>query len=136
MVYAEVQSSLVTQLQTVTGLPALQPENTLINRKGQARTPYCRATLLPASSFQRSVGVNGKDEFPGLFQVDLFYPLDAGKTAVNAMADLVVQAFRRNVIALSTSPRQLVIHNAWVEAGISEEPYYNVPVVVRWSVIA
>lgn len=131
MIYATVQAALDAQLQTVTGLPALQLENTLYDTKGKALTPYCRATLLPSEAQPATVGVTGKNEYFGLYQVDLFYPLDKGKASVNAMADLVVAAFARTVLTTGTG-NQVKLRAAWAEAGGQDGQYYRVPVLVRW----
>ena len=131
MIYADVQTTLDTRLQAVVGLPALQLENVVYDTKGKALTPYCRATLLPSEAQPATVGTTGKNEYFGLYQVDLFYPLDKGKAAVNAMADLVVTAFARQVLTTGAS-RQVELRAAWAEAGGQDGPYYRVPVLVRW----
>lgn len=135
MIYAQIQTSLDAVLAAVAGIPAIQLENTLYNAKGRALTPFARTTLLPTQSTQRSVGVSGKNTYGGLFQIDLFYPLDKGKGTPNIMADAVIAAFNRRLI---TTPAgvQLVIQTAWCEAGRADDQYYNLPVVVQWQSIA
>lgn len=134
MIYADLQSALDARLETVVGLPTLQAENTLYNTKGKALTPYVRSTLLPSEAIPATLGSTGKNEYSGLYQIDLFYPLDGGKAAVNAIADLVVAAFART--SLSAGSKQVEVRAAWCEAGSADEQFYKVPVVARWRVQA
>lgn len=127
-IYTTVQTALDARLLTVVGLPQHQAENTLLDTRGKARTPFVRSTLIPSEAVPATVGVTGKNEYSGLYQVDLLYPMDAGKAAVNAMADLVVTAFARQT--LST----IEVRSAWCEVGRQEGQYYIVPVIVRWRV--
>lgn len=135
MIYSEVQTALDTQLQTVVGLPTFQAENTVIDRKGKASTPYCRGTLLPAEAAPATLGNTGQNEYFGRYVVDLFYPLDAGKATVNAMVDLVVTKFARTIIT-TTSGKQVELRAAWCEAGFQDGQYYRVPVITRWRLHA
>lgn len=133
--YAEIQTLLDTRLATVVGLPELQKENMRVNRDGKSKTPLARATLLPNQATQLTVGVNGKNTYSGLYQIDLFYPLDTGTAAVNAMADLVMEKFVRGD-TLTVGGLTVHITISWREAGRRDEPFYAVPVLVQWSTIA
>jgi hypothetical protein len=132
--YAEIQQALDNRLATVTGLPELQTENTRVNRTGKANTPFARGTLLPAQASQLTVGVGGVNTYSGLYQVDLFYPVDTGTTAVNAMADAVMAKFVRGD-TLVVDGVSVHITLSWREVGRRDEPFYAVPVLVRWSTI-
>lgn len=129
MSYATVQDLLDTRLLTVVDLPTLQKENTRnLAVSGQR---YTRSTLLPGRATQTTIGTTGKDIVRGLYQVDLFYPLDGGVFQINSMADSVVAAFPRGT-ALFNGMTIVNIVSAWREAGARVEPYYSIPVVVEW----
>lgn len=132
--YAEIQAALDAQLATVTGLPELQRENTRLNRGGRATTPFTRATFLPGQATQLTVGQNGVNRYSGLYQVDLFYPMDTGAATINAMADSVLAAFPRATVLGDEFKVHCTI--AWREAGRRDEPFYAVPVLVQWTTIA
>lgn len=132
MSYQKIQSLLDTHLQTLSGLPALQLENT--RNIGQTGIPFSRATLLPARATQATVGLQGRDSRTGLYQVDLFYPLDAGISTINTMADSVIDHFPRGLALIDNGLR---VHTlvCWRETGRRIEPFYSIPVVVEWLCI-
>lgn len=132
--YSEIQSALDARLATVTGLPELQTENKRVNRDGKSKTPFARGTLLPNQATQLTVGKNGVNTYSGLYQVDLFYPIDSGVTAANSMADAVMEKFVRGD-TLTVGGITVHITISWREAGRRDEPFYAVPVLVQWSTI-
>lgn len=131
MNYHNIQTLLDARLLTVVDLPPLQKENT--KNIGVTGQNFCRSTLLPARSTAVTVGQNGKDLYQGLYQIDLFYPMDQGTTAINQMADSVIAAFPRTDLFDGI----IIVHclRAWREVGSRVEPFYSVPVVVEWQVI-
>lgn len=129
MSYANLQTALDTHLQTLTGLPTLQTENTRnVGRTGES---FARATLLPARPTQASVGQHGRDLRRGLYQVDLFVPMDGGTASVNALADSVIEHFPRGLV-LTASDTNVAIELAYREVGQRVEQFYMLPVIVVW----
>lgn len=129
-IYASIHTALDTQLQTVVGLPALQLENTA--NVGKTGVAFSRATLIPSRSLPLNVGKNGSTQFSGLYQIDLFYPLNEGTANANAMVDTVVAAFPRGML-LSVSGVITQVETAWREAASRIEQFYSAPVVVQWT---
>lgn len=130
MKYSAIQSLLDAHLATLVGLPKLQLENTKnIAETGKA---FSRAVLLPGRATPRTIGLNGKTEFPGLYQIDLFYPMDKGTATANQMADAVIAHFARGLV-LNDSEVSVKVDIAWREAGSRNEPFYHLPVMVQWS---
>jgi hypothetical protein len=130
MSISTVQTLLNAHLEDLTGLPPTQLENTQnLAVTGEA---FTRATLIPARSSVLSIGVDGRTELRGLYQVDLFVPLNSGTADVNALADLVVQHFPKGARLTDGST---TVHCAlsWREVGRRVEAFYQVPVLVQWS---
>ena len=127
--YDNIRGLLVTQIQTVQGLPQLQNENTRIT---PGALNWCRASLLPAEPNALTVGPNGQNEHQGLLQLDLFYPQDSGTSTPNAMASAVMAALPRGYIAVngSTNVHVRMVHQ---QTAYQLERWYVVPVVVRWA---
>jgi len=132
MTYKNIQAALDGRVSSGTGLPALQLENT--KNIAQSGVPFMRATFLPARSSQLTVGVDGKDLRLGLYQVDVFVPLNQGTSLANEYADVVMSLFPRGVITQSGT--DVHISSVWREAGRRVESFYQVPVMVRWSAIS
>ena len=127
-----VYQALVTQLKTVAGLPTLQLENTVVQAKGS----FMRATLIRSRPEQLTVGASGRDLHGGLFQVDIFVPVNTGTTAANVLADKVIDAFPRG-LAFNLDGVQMYVRIAYREtAGRINDQFHQVPVVVEWQAIA
>lgn len=126
-----IYQALVAQLKTVAGLPTLQLENTVIQPKGA----FTRATLIRARPSQLTVGATGKDLHGGLFQVDIFVPVNTGTTSANALADQIIAAFPRGT-ALVAGSAIVHVRIAYREtAGRMNDQFHQVPVVVEWQAI-
>ena len=132
MSYAAIQSLLDAKLQQLSSLPTLQLENT--RNVGQTGVAFSRATLLPARATQLTVGLNGRDQRTGLYQVDLFYPIDSSTAAINAMADEIIDNFPRGT-ALTDGTVTVHCQLCWRETGRRIEQFYSVPVMIQWSCI-
>ena len=132
MSYATIQDLLVNHLKTLVVLPTLQEENT--RNIGKTGVSFSRATMLHTRPQQASVGINGKDAFSGLFQIDLFVPIDSGTADVNTLADTVVEHFPRG-LTLTLGNVYVHIQLAWRETGSRFETFYNCPVVIQWQCI-
>ena len=125
-----IQRLLNAHLSTLAGLPTVQHENT--QNIGHAGTSFSRATLIPARPSVLTVGVDGRTELRGLYQIDLFVPMNSGAEAVNALADQVIEHFHRG-LRITEGAVTVHVSLSWREAGMRVEQFYQVPVVVQWS---
>jgi hypothetical protein len=130
MNYADVKQQLDTAVGAVSGIPALVLEN-VINRPTSG-TSFTRTTLLPARPNRLTVGVSGRDELFGMYQVDLYYPIGQGSTNALTAADLVVNAFPRTW-SVAVNSDVLRVTQSWVEAGREVNGWYAVSVILQWS---
>lgn len=128
----KVQAALDARLQALTGLPPIQLENT--RYKSVTGQPFTRATLMPAQTSQVSVGVTGRDQLIGLYQIDVVIPSDTGVAPANILADQLVGHFYRG-LSLTQSGVTTHIKKTWRGAGYRVEQFYMVPVSVQWYAI-
>lgn len=129
-IYTAIHAGLDAQLATTPNLPAFNNENSAIYRP-TIGTPYCRATLLPAQPLVGELGVGGRTEFQGLYQVDLFYPINAGTTLAEAMVDAVLSVFPRGTVIMQAGIN-IQVKLAYRLVARSEPPWFIVPVSVSW----
>ena len=133
---AAIQQTLDAQLATVPGLPTFSQENQLAQASGI--TPFCRSTLAPAKSTTIGLGLNPMIQQTGLYQVDLFYPVDYGFNPGRAMADAVISVFKVGFLLMPNGTDQLIIPNpAWSQAGSSyanDGAFWGIPVRVEWVI--
>lgn len=134
MIYEQVHDLLDTHLATLAGVPTIQTENT--RNTAQLNKSFVRTTLLPAKPRAITVGVSGKTEYRGLFQIDIFTKLDAGPKAANALADAIIAHFpSATPLTDAGNTIEIFADHAWRQVSRREEPYYSLPVVIEWRTV-
>jgi hypothetical protein len=132
MTNQEIHQALDTAVAAITGLPPTTTEN--VTGKPVANAPFTRTTMIPARPNRLTVGVTGKDELIGLFQVDLYYPVGSGVTASLTAAESVVTAFPRTW-QTTVSGDVLRVTSSWIEGGRTINSWYAVAVMLSYSSI-
>lgn len=90
-VTADTQIALETRLSTVSGLPSnVAYQNT--GYEPTIGTEWVRPTLLRAPSSM--VDLSGLQAFPGVFQIDVMVPTDAGSNRLNTLLDAIYDHFK------------------------------------------
>lgn len=89
--YTDIRGALVTQLQTVTGLPALAHEG--VPYTPVVGTPFVSYAVVAASARPRTLGTNHLILHEGTFEVSVVYPSEDGIGAAEAMADAIKAKF-------------------------------------------
>lgn len=139
MSYKLIHTSLDTQLQTVTGLPTLQIENT---RKGNDKRTkeWTRSTLLPTKTSIETLGPLGYNKLKGLYQIDIFYPEDASYGDTFDMAELVLAKFiigdnlnGINILNSYMIASQGVPGSISITGNVNVPGYYKAIVMVEWE---
>lgn len=127
MKYAHVQALLDAHLVEMADLPELQLENTRnVGRTGKA---FSRSSMVTTESTRQG----SQTRLAGLYIVDLYYPLDDGKPALNAMADAVMTHFRNVPLHRLQDANVIVqLEKEWCETVGRREPFYALQVKVRW----
>lgn len=130
MSYKEIQQELDGQLTSITGLPEVVLENTRF--KAMSKTPFIRSTLLPSQSTVETIGTTGYNKVYGLYQIDIFYPLDGGYEEINDDADTIISNFTKGT-SFAITNGTLRINISWRNSGRKLENFYNIPVLVSWE---
>lgn len=95
--FTDIHTSLDTRLNALTGGTTIAWENTEhIPLKG---TPYLRPTVLMAPSSLMDLQDLQMNE--GIYQIDLFYPLDNGAGAMLTKADAIYDHFKAGLDLVS-----------------------------------
>lgn len=129
-VFFDLSAALDTNLNTMTGLPPVAWQN--IKYEPVNGTLYIRPTLLPADSTVATIGT-GTDINQGIYQIDIFSPLDEGKNEAMLMSDTIAEQFKRDkelvyngrtVVIRSTSQRIMSNEDSWAHYMV-EVVYYS-----------
>lgn len=93
---------------------------------------YMRTTLLPSRTETASIGETGFDRFFGLYQVDLFYPIDESPDAANTMVDKIIAGFPKKTILTSGGVNVRIV-NYWRGPQQESDQKYQVPAIIQWE---
>lgn len=122
--------ALTNQLKTVTGLPAFAEANEVFRPSNAA---WCRATLLPAEPVDGSIGERGFVWDQGLYQVDVFSPLNTrvSETIPNAIIAAFPRALR---MAVNGYDHQLEVQRCWLSQTRQDTSWFIQSIMVRYRV--
>lgn len=129
MTYTDIQNALDAHALTIVGLPELVTENNRL--KPTPGTAFARSTLLTPPKLTLSLGSIGQDLLSGIYQVDVFTPIDQGVTETNGYIDALVTAFPRG----NLTGTSINIVTCSREVAQRDGPYYQVSVAVRFQVV-
>jgi len=123
-----VYTALTDQLKTVTSLPRFVDQNEVFQ---PSRASWSRATLLPSEPTPGAIGAGGFDWENGLYQVDIFTPLNS--TVTSTVPDAVIAAFPRALrLTVDGYDNKLEVQRCWLSATRQDTSWHIQSVTVRW----
>lgn len=125
MSIVSVRAALETRLNNMSPALATAWENAPYNPV--AGTPYQAAYLLPASPDNSTMG-DGYYMEQGIFQVSLFYPLQAGPKAAADRAELIRTQFKRGTSMTSGSDTVRIAKTPEIGQGRVDGDRWHIPV--------
>lgn len=94
-------------------------------------TPFIRPTVLPVDTVQAGLGSKGQEFHDGIFQVDVFWPVDQQKALALAEADSIADYFARG-LTLTYNGVNVRIGTASIGASNRENSWYQIPVLIDY----
>lgn len=94
-------------------------------------TPFLRTWLLPAETFQITLGQDGVNEYGGIFQISCVYPQALGWNDAKVMAGRLASHFYRGT-RITYNDILVKVRRAWVDPGFQEDAWYIVPVSIMY----
>ncbi|MBA9063894.1 MULTISPECIES: phage tail terminator-like protein [Methylobacterium] len=132
---AAIQAALYRHLKA-TKLPValpIAPEGRNFDPKGRA---YLRSTFLPAETTSFGTESDGDIIYGGLFQIDVFWPVNEGLTRPLTHAAMLAARFCRGT-RLTANDLEVRIDQPASVLGAQQEPnWLHIPVRARWAVYA
>jgi hypothetical protein len=122
-----IQIALNTKLNGVSGLPHLVLPNT--DYTPVNGTKYVRATLLPAERALETL--NDINPHEGIYQIDLYYPLKKGTSALWIMADTIKAAFDADKRLVANS-QNVFVQSVNISQAVREEGFWKCYVAVNY----
>ena len=128
-VFNDIQAVLHSHLNTMAGKPPIAWENS--NFEPTTGTLWARATLLSGASTQATLGTDGEDSNVGVFQVDVFSPIDEGHSEAVTMADTIADHFKRGTY-LTYNSRTIRVRSVSRGAAGRDNNWYQIPVEINY----
>ncbi len=97
-VFTNIEVALHTRLATLSGSPAVQWPN--VHYQPTENTAFLRPTILPANTKLDTIA--GMEEHKGIYQVDVFVPLEKGVSALNTLLDSIESLFKSSKTLTAT----------------------------------
>ena len=95
-------------------------------------TAFLRATNLPATTQQASLGTSGQEKHEGIFQVDVFSPVDRAQANSLAEADAVANYFQRGT-TLTYNGVNVRIYTSSHGSGTRDGSWFILPVFIDYA---
>jgi len=128
-VFFNLQAALHSRLSTMTSVPPVAWPN--YGYTPTAGTLWLRPTVLPADTAAATMGDSGTDEQTGVYQIDIFAPLDEGDGAARAMADALADRFKP-VTELTYNGLTVRCISGSIGGLIREDNWLHLPVKIRY----
>lgn len=131
-VEASILSALNTRLSQLVFSPAIPvsyPNISFTPPSPSKTTKWLRATHLPADTFSQGIGYDSSNKYAGLYQVDVFVGNDAGEPAATAIAEAIINQFKRGT---KLTKNNLVIE---IQEAPSRLPYVQDSETKSWWIL-
>ena len=115
-----------------TALP-IAPEGKNVDPKGKA---YLRPTFMPADTTGFGTESDGDNVYTGLFQIDVFWPIDKGLPEPLAVAAALAARFSRGTKLAADTFQVRIDLPASVLPSLQEASWFQIPVRARWAAYA
>ena len=129
--FKDISSALSARLDTISPAVPTAWENYPFTPT--ADTLYLRETCIQGDSDAAAIGVAAMDFTLGIYQVDIFAPLNGGKNVALEQADIVADLFKRATI-LTYNGVDVVITKVSRGAGAvdANSTYWHLPIFVNF----
>lgn len=124
--FNDIQAALDARLNTLSSQYDIAWPNTVF--EPEANQTFLSPSFLPAESVQASLGSEGKDEFNGIYQIDVVYPAGTGRSTI---PDTIADHFKRGTV-LSYNSINVRVRSVSVSPALTEGAFHFVPVSVNF----
>lgn len=135
-IYDDIRSTLESELSSISGVPYIAYENV----SSEDRPPnqsFLKCQLFPTSRKPACRGTNPQMLYKGVFTVYCYIPEGIGPGEADDLADQIIDTFEATTDLSWVNPDNsktttVSIEYAEREQGMTNQPYYYVPVNVHW----
>lgn len=130
--YNDIGAALTARLNTLSPAPSIASENYPFTPV--ADTLYVRETLIPGDVTAPAIGSASQDHTIGIYQVDVFSPLNVGKADAVEQADAIADHFKRGTV-LTYNGVNVRLQNVSRGTGQADDgKYWQIPIQITFEV--
>lgn len=132
----DIRAALETKLSEISGLPDIAFQN--VSFDPTTGTPFVKSMFMPVNRRPAVRGQNPQKLYTGNYMVTVYTPEGKGPGAAEDLAATIVEAFEATTDITYTNPSTetitVSIEFAEIRQGITDTPWYYVPVVIGWYI--
>lgn len=130
--FLDISAALDDRLNTMEAAPPIMWENYRTSR--EQGTIFLRPTLLPAEVSALTMSSAGTDEHIGIYQIDIFAPLNDGKYNTLVLADKIADWFAPGLaLTYNTTTTSIVSVSRRASVRDATDSWFITPVEVRYQ---
>lgn len=135
MIYVEIQDALQNLVNEALSDTAVKVIGENDRGKATVGETWAQCTLLPAMTRRVELGLNGRSEYSGLFQVNFFLPAQTGSAAGNEYADKLAMAVKDSP-TIDVGDFSVHLLTVSRQPPRQETDWYMIPVRLEWRAYA
>lgn len=127
----DARTLLDAHLQTVSGLPYLETENT---RYTPTNATWCRSTMLPAASIVSAWGGGVTLQLQGIYQVDVIAPWGTSTDQTNSLCKSILTAFFPGSTEITDGSSRVIVTSVSQLTAMEDKDnmLYMIPLQIQW----
>ena len=129
MSHRKISAALSSRLNTLTDAPPIAFENA--GYTPVEGTTWLRESYLPAASSTVGMAAGGSTDFIGVYQVNIYAPLDDYKLESHQLIDSITAHFVRGTV-LTFDSQSVVIEQVNAAQGLASGGWFLMPISVNW----
>lgn len=134
-VETKIERALIGHLGALTLTPALPIAfpNSAFDQTTTGKDGYLRATHVPNTVSQITLGDLGKNRFLGIFQIDVMWPKNTGYVTSGEIAGAVAAHFKRGTDIALDGITVRIIKPPRIAQALQSDPFVQIPVMVQYQ---
>lgn len=129
MSYKNIRIALEGKLSGISGLPDINWEN--LNYTPSTGSSWIRARVLPVTRVPAHRGPQPQMRYSGIYELIVYTPSNQSPAESEDICETLINNFEATS-DIVTGDVRVSIRSAEREAGITDSPWYYVPVVINW----
>ena len=95
-------------------------------------TEYAQLFIIPNQPYAVTLGNNGEDEYTGIMQINLNYPVNTGTLKINLKREEILARYKAGMKYKYEDQSVLITSAGQSAVGQVVDNYYRIPLTIEW----